>query len=113
MRKKDWADQTAEGLQDVISEGDDEQLIQVIAEELRKAYLWGLEHQQIGIAHLRAPQRGEMSSYYCTKNVQRYRDERQIFPSELETESARSYIFTWDGHPSVGGIKGKKKVRSD
>lgn len=104
MRKKDWADQTAESLQDVISEGDDQQLIEVIAVELRKAFFTGLLMEKAGNRILTT------GNYQSTHILSYWRE-----PANPDVLKALDLIAkderlphdreTWDGVP---GMKVKK-----
>lgn len=115
MRKKDWADTAAEKLQDVISEGDDQQLIEAIAEELRSAYLQGTKHKQVGTTTSESKS-GDVSRYYCTERRHISASERHHASLPFDPTLATSEVtLTWDGAPSVkkeGAPRGKKKVRS-
>jgi hypothetical protein len=105
MRKKDWADESAEKLQDVISEGDDQQLIEAIAEELRSAFLQGTKQKQVGTTTVEMTS-GDVSRYYCTQRRAISSDERAKAVESFNLgEATLETMLTWDGAHSAKKAK--------
>lgn len=118
MRKKDWADEIAERLYDVLveSERDDQRVFDAVAKQLRAAFFAGLQQKQKGITFCTAGN-GDKSYYVCTaprnpSQGERAQENQTLLVSQLGTETARGYKLTWDGNESEKGPRGKKKVRS-
>jgi hypothetical protein len=118
MRKKDWADDIAEKLCDEIAEhyDDDAYIGERLAKQLRATFYAGLEQKQKGRMKASMPN-GDVCEYILTaprspSQGQSTEENRYLLVSELETETAMNYKYTWDGNESEKGPKGKKKVRS-
>jgi hypothetical protein len=112
MRKKDWADKTAENLQDVISEGDDEQLIQTIAVELRKAFLIGLLMEQTG-KYVHTTGTHKSTELVMVRKRPSNPDILRALELMAEDEVLPEERATWDGVPGVKSTAAptKKKTR--
>jgi hypothetical protein len=111
MRKTDWADAIANEVYDYLAaDVDDDVLVRIIGEKLRKAFALGLG-QTVLTNSRHTSQGGDVSNYVVT--VARGSKVAAIDNSDLSRFSAKvardvhlMLTYTWDGEPS-------KKVDND
>jgi hypothetical protein len=108
MRKRDWADASAEDLwyQRIDGIGDDapETIVELISTALREAFLMGLEQKQRGIV-IDEANNGDRSRYVAT--ARRNGSVGEVAAAKQIITSCRGCKLTWDGQ------KSKKRDESD